>query len=88
MQVYWGGRRAAPVVLNHDTTRQLNVPAAITRYKLDMRLGWMFLRYRTIQGCLFEPEVVNDVSVRHFGVAGTYQRLFWALTLSFLSEEI
>jgi hypothetical protein len=62
--MYWGGRRAAPVVLNRDTTRQLNVPAAITRYQLNMSLGWTFRRYRTIQGCLFEPEVASDVSVQ------------------------
>jgi len=57
MKVYRGGRRTAPVILNRNTTRQLNVPAAITRYQLGMRLGWTFRRYRTIQGCLFEPEV-------------------------------
>jgi hypothetical protein len=72
MKVYWGGRGAAPVVLNRDTTRKLHVPAAITQYQLDMRLGLTFRRYRTIQGCLFEPEMVKlCLSPDHFGVAAT-----------------
>ena len=62
--MYWGGRRTAPFILNGDTTKQLNVPAAITRYQLGMRFGWTFRRYRTIEGCLFESEVANGVSVQ------------------------